>query len=123
MVLMNDELPDFAAINGWDTPYPRFEGPDRPGYLGSTAFGKRPLVEDDAELRSRAPDVAIVGAPFDDAVSHRPGARFGPRAIRSATYTQTAQSLQLDVDVWRSWTSSTPEMPTSCLRGSTGATR
>ena len=28
-----------------------------------------------------APDVAIVGAPFDDAVSHRPGARFGPRAI------------------------------------------
>ena len=28
------------------------------------------------------PDVAIVGAPFDDAVSYRPGARFGPRAIR-----------------------------------------
>ena len=98
---MNDELPDFAAINGWDTPYKRFEGRDRPSYLGSTAFGKRPLVEDDAELRSRAADVAIVGAPFDDAVSHRPGARFGPRAIRSATYTQTAQSLQLDVDVWQ----------------------
>jgi agmatinase len=29
-------------------------------------------------------DVAIVGAPTDDLVSDRPGARFGPRAIRAA---------------------------------------
>jgi agmatinase len=44
-------------------------------------------------------DVAIIGAPFDDAVSHRPGARFGPRAIREAQYTAgTIHSLQLDVD-------------------------
>ena len=44
-------------------------------------------------------DVAIVGAPFDDAVSHRPGARFGPRAIREAQYTSGAiHSLQLDID-------------------------
>jgi agmatinase len=98
---MTETHPDYAAINGWDTDYPRFEGADRPSYLGSTSFGKRPLIDDPAELTVRAPDVAIVGAPFDDAVSHRPGARFGPRAIRTATYTQTAQSLQLDVDVWK----------------------
>ncbi len=30
-------------------------------------------------------DVAIVGAPTDDLVSDRPGTRFGPRAIRSAS--------------------------------------
>jgi len=30
-------------------------------------------------------DVAIVGAPTDDLVSDRPGARFGPRAIRAAS--------------------------------------
>jgi agmatinase len=30
-------------------------------------------------------DVAILGAPMDDMVSHRPGARFGPREIRIAT--------------------------------------
>ncbi|KAH8840971.1 hypothetical protein MCOR27_011733 [Pyricularia oryzae] len=34
-------------------------------------------------------DIAIVGAPFDTAVSYRPGARFGPRAIRQASSRQT----------------------------------
>jgi len=34
-------------------------------------------------------DVAIVGAPFDELVSERPGARFGPRAIRSAAPTSS----------------------------------
>ena len=44
-------------------------------------------------------DVAIIGAPFDDAVSHRPGARFGPRAIREAQYTSgSVHSLQLGVE-------------------------
>src|SRR5262249_17345971 len=40
---------------------------------------------------------AIVGAPFDNAVTYRPGARFGPRAIRSANYARSLNSLQLDV--------------------------
>jgi agmatinase len=31
-------------------------------------------------------DVVIVGAPFDGGTSHRPGTRFGPRAIRSTDY-------------------------------------
>lgn len=31
-------------------------------------------------------DVVIVGAPFDGGTSHRPGARFGPQAIRMADY-------------------------------------
>lgn len=31
-------------------------------------------------------DVVIVGAPFDWGTSYRPGARFGPQAIRSADY-------------------------------------
>ncbi|KAL8831284.1 MAG: hypothetical protein Q9191_000940 [Dirinaria sp. TL-2023a] len=33
-------------------------------------------------------DVGIIGAPFDTAVSYRPGARFGPRAIRAASARQ-----------------------------------
>ena len=58
-----------------------------------------PWITDPAELRRREVDVAIVGAPFDDAVSHRPGARFGPRAIREAQYTSgSINSLQLDVE-------------------------
>jgi len=98
---MSTTRPDFAARNGWDGDYPRYEDEDRPTYVGSTTFGKRPLVEGPAALRTRAPDAAIVGAPFDDAVTHRPGARFGPRAIRDGTYQVGAQSLQLDVDAWR----------------------
>ena len=36
---------------------------------------------DDAATYADA-DVVIVGAPFDGGTSHRPGARFGPQAIR-----------------------------------------
>jgi agmatinase len=43
--------------------------------------------------------VAVIGAPFDDMVSHRPGARFGPRAIREAQYSSgSLNSLQLGVE-------------------------
>lgn len=35
-------------------------------------------------------DIAVIGAPFDTAVSYRPGARFGPRAIRAASARQTS---------------------------------
>jgi len=31
-------------------------------------------------------DVVVVGAPFDGGTSHRPGARFGPQAVRQACY-------------------------------------
>ncbi|CAN3369781.1 guanidinobutyrase [Diutina catenulata] len=35
-------------------------------------------------------DVAVIGVPFDTAVSYRSGARFGPRAIRAASQRQTS---------------------------------
>ncbi len=38
------------------------------------------------ELRQMDADVAIIGAPVDMGVVNRPGARFGPRAIRQADY-------------------------------------
>ena len=30
-------------------------------------------------------DIAVTGIPFDQAVSHRPGTRFGPEGIRKAS--------------------------------------
>lgn len=36
------------------------------------------------ELYTKPVDIAIIGAPFDTGVSYRPGARFGPNAIREA---------------------------------------
>ncbi len=92
-------VPDFAAVNGWDREYETYSDFDLPTYVGPVSFMKLPWVTDPAELRARGVDVAIVGAPFDDAVSHRPGARFGPRAIREAQNTSgSIYSLQLDVE-------------------------
>lgn len=56
--------------------------PDEPAYAGIQTFGKLPLVLDPQELQGN--DVAILGAPIDELVSYRPGARFGPRAIRQS---------------------------------------
>lgn len=49
-------------------------------------------------------DVVIVGAPFDGGTSHRPGARFGPAAIRQTCYLPQDGSrphLALRVDALR----------------------
>jgi formimidoylglutamase len=94
-----ESAPDFAHANGWDREYEAFSDYDLPSYVGPSTFAKLPWVTDPAELIRRAVDVAIVGAPFDDAVTHRPGARFGPRAIREAQYTSgSVNSLQLGVE-------------------------
>src|SRR3954454_9217799 len=55
----------------------------KPDYAGLLTFGGVPYTQDPSELAGF--DVAIVGAPMDDLVSDRPGARFGPRAIRAAS--------------------------------------
>ncbi len=56
---------------------------EKPDYAGLPSFSGVPWTEDPAELEGA--DVVIVGAPTDDLVSDRPGARFGPRAIRAAS--------------------------------------
>jgi agmatinase len=92
---------DFGAVNGWDREYETYSDLHLPTYVGPSTFMNLPWVTDPAELRRRNVDVAIVGAPFDDAVSHRPGARFGPRAIREAQYASGAiHSLQLEIDAY-----------------------
>ncbi len=57
--------------------------PDKPDYTGLLTYSGVGYTEDPAELDGV--DVAIVGAATDDLVSDRPGTRFGPRAIRSAS--------------------------------------
>ena len=56
---------------------------EKPDYLGLPTFSGVPYTQDPAELQGV--DVAIVGAPFDELVSDRPGTRFAPRAIRAAS--------------------------------------
>lgn len=53
-----------------------------PSYAGGGTFSKLPLALEASELEGA--DVVIVGAPIDEHITHRPGARYGPRAIRQA---------------------------------------
>ena len=51
-----------------------------PRYAGVRTFARCPLVDEPADV-----DVAVLGIPFDTATTNRPGARFGPEAIRAAS--------------------------------------
>ncbi len=53
-------------------------GNQMPRFGGLASFMRLPAATPAAEL-----DVAVVGVPFDIGTSNRPGARFGPRGIRS----------------------------------------
>ncbi|NAZ36256.1 agmatinase [Rubellimicrobium sp. CFH 75288] len=52
-------------------------------FAGATSFLRRRYAKDPAGA-----DVAVIGVPFDAAVTHRPGTRFGPRALREASTLQ-----------------------------------
>ena len=53
------------------------------GFSGvSLTFARQPVALTPADLAGV--DVAVLGAPFDLAVTYRPGTRFGPRAVRLA---------------------------------------
>ena len=51
-----------------------------PTYSGALSFMRRKYARDLAGV-----DLAVTGIPFDSATTNRPGARFGPRAIRQAS--------------------------------------
>jgi agmatinase len=77
---------------------PRYGPPDAtraPRYSGVRTFARCPLVRETADV-----DVAAVGVPFDTATSNRPGARFGPEAIRSCSIALRPYHPPLDVDVF-----------------------
>lgn len=58
-------------------------------FSGIQTFAKLPyykcLVEADADF-----DIGIIGMPFDTAVTYRPGARFGPQALRRSSQRQNS---------------------------------
>ncbi len=60
-------------------------------YGGALSFLRRRYTREIGEA-----DVIVNGIPFDSAVSHRPGTRFGPQAVRAAS----AQLAELDAFPW-----------------------
>ena len=57
-----------------------------PSYIGIPTYLGTPFAVNGKELKSMNADIAIIGAPVDMGVVGRPGARYGPRAIRQADY-------------------------------------
>ncbi|HEY2552904.1 MAG TPA: agmatinase [Streptosporangiaceae bacterium] len=51
-----------------------------PRFAGSGSFARLPEIDRVSDY-----DVAVLGVPFDNGVSYRPGARFGPMAVRQAS--------------------------------------
>src|SRR5207237_2646877 len=71
---------------------------DRAVYAGIQTFSDVEVVLDPSGLVGV--DVAVVGAPVDETVTYRPGARFGPRAIRDAGYAAGLPHLSAGISPW-----------------------
>jgi agmatinase len=69
-------------------------------YEGLATFAGCPFLTEPSQLDSWQPDVAVVGAPFDVATTNRPGARFGPRALRAQAYNPGSHHLDLDIEIY-----------------------
>ncbi|MDX2115199.1 MAG: agmatinase [Planctomycetota bacterium] len=69
-----------------------------PRFAGISTFCRYPRLQDVAP-DNRPCDWAIYGVPFDSGVTFRPGARFGPRAIRDASQYVKRFHLEHAVDV------------------------
>jgi len=61
------------------------------GYTGPLSYSHLPYTRCLDDL-STTFDIAVLGMPFDTATSYRPGARFGPYAIRSGSRRQSPGS-------------------------------
>ncbi|MBB4684755.1 agmatinase [Amycolatopsis jiangsuensis] len=63
-----------------------------PRFAGFATFARLPRIDEVPRA-----DVAVVGVPFDSGVSYRPGARFGPAAVREASRLLRPYHPELDV--------------------------
>jgi agmatinase len=71
------------------------DGRVRPRYAGPDTFARLPQLDQVGRAA-----VAILGIPFDSGVSYRPGARFGPSAIRAGSKLLRPHNPGLTVDPW-----------------------
>jgi agmatinase len=69
-----------------------------PRFAGVPTFCRYPLLELVKE-EHRPVDWAIYGYPFDAGVTYRPGARFGPRAIRDASQYVKNYHIEYGIDI------------------------
>jgi agmatinase len=69
-----------------------------PRFAGVPTFCRYPLL-DLVPAESLPVDWVLYGVPFDGGVTYRPGARFGPRAIRDASQYVKRYSIEHGIDL------------------------
>jgi agmatinase len=69
-----------------------------PRYAGIATFGRFPRLEDVSDQHLPL-DWLVYGVPFDLGVTYRPGARFGPRAVRDESQYLKPVNLELGVNL------------------------
>ncbi|WP_118133271.1 agmatinase [Oceanicella sp. SM1341] len=73
-------MSDFRRDYAFTAPDTRATTHDEYMYAGALSFCRRKYA-----TSLEGADVAVMGVPFDTAVTNRPGTRFGPRAVRAAS--------------------------------------
>ena len=79
--VLNDELSPLEATEEWAKKYGKQYDQTFSGPLSFAHLTYARCLDDVSHTTPF--DIAILGMPFDTAVTYRPGARFGPFAIRS----------------------------------------
>jgi len=93
---VTEPMPRASGDEPVSTPLGPADASKVPRYAGLATFARLPRL-DEVE---RA-DVAVLGVPFDSGVSYRPGARFGPAAIRQGSRLLRPYNPALDVSPFR----------------------
>ena len=70
----------------------------QPAFAGINTFMKAPYCIDVREVSNF--EAAFVGVPFDTATTYRPGARFGPQAVRRISALYDGYSIDGAVDIY-----------------------
>src|SRR5438067_6108698 len=91
------ELGFEAAASIEDRTISTFSRGELPHFAGINTFLKYPYLEDVREVGNHA--VAIMGVPLDTGTTYRPGARFGPQAMRRISGLYGPYSFELGVDL------------------------
>jgi agmatinase len=86
-------MPDGSSpVNS--TPAGPVDGRVMPRFAGAATFARLPEID-----RVTDYDVAVLGVPFDSGASYRPGARFGPVAVRQASrHLRPGHHVELDCE-------------------------
>lgn len=84
-------MPDGTPVNSTTVIGPA-DGRAMPRFAGAATFARLPEID-----RVTDYDVAVLGVPFDNGTSYRPGARFGPMAVRQASrHLRPGHHVELD---------------------------